>query len=135
MRVCIASARLVGKPAGEAVTKRDLYFFDGQTGLETEKLAVTSGDGWKLVVLGPDVRRPEGFASEKHKVELFHLSEDLLEKTDLAAKEPERVKAMGAKLVEFRRSEPKKSLPPINRKPPKFEPPENWHNGPADVKK
>jgi arylsulfatase B len=126
---------LSGKAAGEAVAKRDLYFFTGQTGLENEQLAVTTGDGWKLVVIGPDVRRPEGFSSEKHKVELFHLSEDLLEKTDLAATEPERVKAMGAKLVEFRRSEPKKSLPPINRKPAGFEAPVNWHNAPEGVGK
>jgi hypothetical protein len=117
------------------VAKRDLYFFTGQGGLENEQLAVTTGDGWKLVVIGPDVRRPEGISSEKHKVQLFHLSEDLLEKTDLAAREPERVKAMGAKLVEFRKSEPKKSLPPLNRKPAKFEAPVNWHNGPAAEKK
>jgi hypothetical protein len=117
------------------VTKRDLYFFDGQTGLEAEKIAVTSGDGWKLVVLGPDVRRAEGYSSPKHRVQLFHLSEDLLEKTDLAEKEPGRVKELGAKLVEFRKSEPKESLPPINRKPPRFEPPAKWHNAPADGKK
>ena len=126
---------LTGKGAGEAVKSRDLYFFTGQTGLENEQLAITSGDGWKLVVVGPDVRRAEGISSAKHKVQLFHLSEDLEEKTDLAAREPERVKAMGAKLVEFRKSEPKRSLPPINRKPARFEPPVNWHNGPAEGKK
>jgi hypothetical protein len=64
-------------------------------------------------------------------VELYHLSEDLLEKTNLADKEPDRVKAMAEKLIAFRKSEPEKSLPPLNRKPPKFVVPPHWHNGPT----
>jgi arylsulfatase B len=116
---------------GDAPAPRDLYFFTGQGGLDNEQLAVISPDGWKLVIIGPDVRRPEGFSSPKHKVELFHLSLDPLEKQDLAAREPERVKALGEKLVAFRKSEPSASLPPLNRKPPKFQPPPKWHNAPA----
>jgi arylsulfatase A-like enzyme len=118
---------LAGKPAGEELTSRDMYFFTGQTGLESEQLAVTSGDGWKLIVVGPDVRRPAGATTPQHRVQLFHLAEDPLEKTDLAAKEPKRVEEMARKLVEFRKSEPEPSLPPINRKPPKFTPPAKWH--------
>jgi hypothetical protein len=34
---------------------------------------------------------------------------------------------MAKKLVAFRKSEPEKSLPPINRKPPRFQAPEKWH--------
>jgi arylsulfatase B len=119
---------LAGTDQGDA--GRDLYFFTGQAGLEDEQLAVTTGDGWKLVVAGPDVRRA-GWQTPQHRVELFHLAEDPLEKTDLAAREPDRVTALGRKLVAFRKSEPATSLPPLNRKPPRFEPPAKWHNAPA----
>jgi arylsulfatase A-like enzyme len=118
---------LAGKAASDELKSRDLYFFTGQTGLESEQLAVTTGDGWKLIVVGPDVRREGGATTPQHRVQLFHLSEDLQEKTDLAAKEPQRVAEMARKLVEFRKSEPAKSLPPINRKPPQFVPPTKWH--------
>jgi arylsulfatase B len=123
---------LTGKVGSDAaLAPRDLYFFTGQTGLENEQIAVTTGDGWKLVVAGPDVRRPGGIGTPAHRVQLFHLAEDPLEKTDLAEKEPQRVKALGEKLVAFRKSEPAESMPPVNRKPPEFEPPAKWHNSPA----
>lgn len=125
------SAVLEGKPAPDAMKNRDLYFFTGQDGLDREQIAVTTGDGWKLIVIGPDVRRPGGCGTPQHKVELFHLSDDLSEKTNLADKEPERVKEMEAKVIAFRQSEPAKSLPPLNRKPPKFVVPPHWHNAPA----
>ena len=124
---------LAGKSAGRELESRDLYFFTGQNGLETEQLAVTTGDGWKLVVAGPDVRRPGGCQTPRHRVELFHLADDPLEKTDLAAREPQRVKALAEKLVAFRKSEPEASMPPINRKPPDFAPPAKWHNAPVPV--
>jgi arylsulfatase B len=124
------SAVLRGESPSDAVTSRDLYFFTGQQGLDHEQIAIIS-DGWKLMVTGPDVRRAEGFKSPQHKIELFHLSEDPSEKTDLSAKESARVDALGAKLVAFRKSEPERSLPPINKKPPRFEPPPHWHNAPA----
>ena len=34
------------------------------------------------------------------------------------------------KLIAFRQSEPKDSLPPINRKPKNFKVPPHWHNAP-----
>ena len=111
--------------------KRDLYFFNGQTGLETEQNAVTTPEGWKLIVQGPDVRREGGFRTDKHKVELFNVLEDPSEQTDRASEKPEIVKELGAKIIAFRKSEPKESLPPINRKPPKFEPPPSWKNAPV----
>ena len=119
---------LTGKSASAALAARDLYHFNGQGGLETEQLAVTSADGWKLVVAGPDVRRPGGWQTPQHRVQLFHLAEDEVEKADLAAKEPARVKDMAQKLVAFRKSEPESSMPPINRTPPKFRPPPRWRN-------
>jgi len=123
---------LTGKSAADgSPASRDLYFFTGQTGLENEQIAVTTRDGWKLVVVGPDVRRAGGFGTPAHRVQLFHLADDPLEKTDLAENEPRRVKALGEKLVAFRKSEPMASMPPVNRKPPEFEPPPKWHNEPA----
>lgn len=121
---------LAGKSS--VAPERDVYAFTGQQGFEDEQISVLSADGWKLVVTGPDVRRPGGIDTPAHKVELFHLSDDLLEKTDLAAKEPARVKELGSKVIAFRRSESEYSVPPLNRKPPKFQVPKNWHNGPAD---
>jgi arylsulfatase B len=118
---------LTGKPADENLKSRDLYFFTGQAGLQSEQLAVTTGDGWKLVIVGPDIRRGDGAPTPEHRVQLFHLAEDPLEKTDLAAKEPARVKQLTRKLVEFRKSEPAASMPPANRKPPQFQPPQKWH--------
>ena len=111
-------------------TERDLYAFNGQTGLETEQNAVIAPDGWKLVVLGPDVRRSGGFRTPAHTVQLFNVLEDPLEKTDRAAEKPEIVERLGAKIIAFRKSEPEKSLPPINRKPRNFEPPAKWRNAP-----
>jgi arylsulfatase A-like enzyme len=123
------SGVLAGKES--KIPPRDLYFFTGQTGLETEQIAVTSPEGWKLVIKGPDVRRPGGFRTPQHKVELFNLADDPIEKTDHAAEKPEIVAQLGAKAVAFRQSEPKHSLPPINRKPRDFHPPPRWHNAPA----
>jgi arylsulfatase B len=120
---------LAGKPATGPLASRDLYFFDGQAGLDREQLAVTTGDGWKLVVVGPDVRRPGRWKTPEHRTELFRLSTDPLEKTDLAAKEPRRVEELARKLVEFRKSEPHgSSMAPVNRKPPRFQPPARWRN-------
>ena len=120
---------LSGKAAKTA--ERDLYFFNGQTGLETEQIAVTAADGWKLIVQGPDVRRDGGFRTPKHKVELFNLSNDPYEKTDRAADKPDVVEKLGEKLIAFRNSEPEESLPPINRAPRDFKPPTKWRNAPT----
>jgi arylsulfatase A-like enzyme len=119
--------------AAESPAPRDLYFFTGQAGLEKEEIAITTPEDWKLIVTGPDVRRPGGCAAPGHRLDLFHLSEDHLEKTDRAADEPARVKELSAKLEAFRKSEPATgSLPPMNRKPPQFQPPPKWHNAPAE---
>jgi arylsulfatase B len=122
---------LAGKPGSAPPAARPLYFFEGQSGPENEQLAVTAADGWKLVIAGPDVRRPGGWQTPRHRVELFRLSHDPLEKTDLAAQEPQRVKLLAQDLVAFRASEPKASMAPVNRKPAQFRAPQNWRNAPA----
>lgn len=112
----------------QTVPGRDLYFFTGQSGLEKEQIALIS-NGWKLVVSGPDIRRPGGFRTSEHRVELFHLAEDPNEEKDLSAGEPERVAELGRKLVSFRGSEPAASMPPENAPPLGFKPPRHWRNG------
>lgn len=110
---------------------RDLYFFNGQSGSDREQIAVTSADDWKLVVIGPDVRRPEGFRTPRHRVELFNLREDPFEKKDLAADQPALVEALGKKLIAFRQSEPPDPLPVMNKPPAGFKPPKQWRNHPV----
>jgi arylsulfatase A-like enzyme len=114
----------------ESLPGRDLYFFTGMDGVEKEQIAIVSADGWKLVVIGPDVRRPEGFRTKEHQVELFHLDVDPCEKNDLAVSEPDRVATLGEKLVAFRRSEPAACMVPVNEPPEGFKPPRHWENKP-----
>lgn len=73
---------------GEAAPDRALYWHYPHYGNQggAPSAAIRRGD-WKLI---------EWF--EGSRIELFHLKEDLGEKNDLAAKEPERVKAMLADL-------------------------------------
>lgn len=116
-------AELDGRDVLDALTgrkaslPRDLYMFAGQSGLEKEQIAVISGDGWKLVVTGPDIRRPQGIRGPDRRVELFHLAEDPLETADVSDQEPNRVKELGDKLIVFRGSESGDSLPPMNMAP------------------
>jgi arylsulfatase B len=111
----------------DAILPRDLYSFTGQRGLDDEEVAVTTFDGWKLIVVGPDVRRPGGCLTPRHKVELLHLSADPAEQHDLAAVEPQRVRQLAEKLVAFRRSEAAESFGPMNRKPADFKSPPHWY--------
>lgn len=114
----------------QAAPARDMYFFTGQTGLEKEQIAITSADGYKLIVSGPDIRRPEGFRTPRHRVELFNLNDDPGEANDLSANSPDRVNELGRKLIAFRASEPANSLPPMNEPPRGFKPPPHWKNAP-----
>jgi arylsulfatase A-like enzyme len=105
---------------------RDVYAFTGQRGLQDEEIAVTQPDGWKLLVIGPDVRKEGGIKSAGHKIQLFNVIEDPNETRDRASEKPELVEALGKKLIAFRASEPAKSLPPLNKKPADFKPPKHW---------
>ncbi len=60
-------------------------------------LALREGD-WVLIEKGPGRKQRPGAAD----VELYNLAADLSQKTDLANKEPERVKAMSARLDKIR---------------------------------
>jgi len=65
--------------------------------------AVRMGD-WKLLVNPSDQDAEEGVgqtATGGEKVELYNLADDIFEKHNLAAKHPEKVKALRARLDEF----------------------------------
>ncbi len=87
--VDISNLLLDKKPAPP---QRDLYSFTGQGGLRREQIAVRSADGWKLVVIGPDIRRPQGYNTPRHRVELFRITEDPYERHDVANQHPDVVK-------------------------------------------
>lgn len=124
---------LAGKAA--SLKPRDLYFFDGQSGIEKEQIAIIAADGWKLVISGPDIRRPEGYRTQQHRVELFNLAVDPVEANDLSTSQPERTAELGKKLIAFRASEPPSSLATQNKPPAGFKPPHQWAiNSPADRK-
>ena len=70
-------------------------------------------DGWKAVAF-----HPMGTSFEQDKWELFHLDRDFSETDDLAAKEPERLKAMIAEW--WKQAEAHKVLPLDDRFAPRF---------------
>jgi arylsulfatase B len=113
--------------AHSRLASRDLYFFCGQWGLDNEQIGITTADGWKLIVIGPDIRRPGGCQSPGHQVELYRINDDPDEQHDLAAQQPAKVRDLSKKLVAFRASEPAHSMPPINHTPADFKPPAHWY--------
>ena len=139
--------RIAGKPSaggldgvdisdlltGEAASlpARDLFFFTGHSGPQSEQIAIRSADGWKLVVEGPDVRGADGYRTPQHRIELFRITEDPGEQHDRAADHPEVVARLGAKLIAFRSTEPARALAPSNQAPPGFRPPKQWRNHPT----
>jgi arylsulfatase A-like enzyme len=86
--------------------------------------AIRMGD-WKLVVKNgmdnPDGGRPANAGAKS--VELFNLKDDPYEKTNLAEKEPERLKQLQARLTAYG----KQAVPPRNKpKAPGFVVPKVW---------
>lgn len=88
--------------------------------------AVRAGD-WKLVVKNgaddPDGGTPAPKKKDKDGVELFNLKDDPFEKTDLANKHPERVKALQANLTAFAKQA---VAPKAKPKPKDFVTPKVW---------
>jgi arylsulfatase A-like enzyme len=120
---------LAGSPEQAKLEDRDIYYIAVHG--KDEQIGVSTNDGWKLVVTGPDIRQEGGIDPEHHKIELFNLTKDPFEKTDLSGKNPDRVKELGAKLIAFRKSESANPMIPPNKPPADFAPPPNWHNAPA----
>jgi arylsulfatase B len=111
--------------AGKQKTlNRDLFFYHGQTGPETEKIALTTPH-WKLVVLGPNLAKAE-YPSAAHRTFLFKIAGDPNEKQNVAAAHPKVVAEMAARLKVHRRLQPANAVPVYNRGRQNFKPPKNW---------
>lgn len=114
----------------DTLPPRDLYFFNGQGGLAREQLAIRTADGWKLVIVGPDIRRPEGYRTQRHRVELFRIDLDPNETRNAADRHPEIVEQLAGRLIAFRNTEPAGVRPTPNQPPEGFRPPLQWRNTP-----
>jgi arylsulfatase B len=104
--------------------KRDLFFYHGQSGEQTELNALTTPE-WKLIILGPNLDKSD-YRSEKHQRMLFAISEDPFEKNNLAGKHPEVVAKLAGRMIEFRRLQPAIAVDQYNLKKSGFVPPESW---------
>lgn len=81
---------LLGKNAG---ARKLFWHFPHYTNQGSSPAGAMREEDWKLIEHYEDGR-----------IELFHLREDIAERNDLAAKEPERVRAMRTELDEWRKS-------------------------------
>jgi arylsulfatase A-like enzyme len=95
------SAVLSGK--NKHFPERDWYSFHGQSSSEQETIAIKTAN-WKLVVNGPDIRQ-DGL-TDKHEVHLYRMPGDLLEKRNLAQKNPEVVERLFQKVLDYRKLQP-----------------------------
>lgn len=107
---------------GTADLERDLFFYHGNYGPQTEEVAILSGD-WKLIVHGPDIRSG---VDERHQTMLFRIGQDPSEKNDLAASYPDIVRELEAKLVSHRALQPANAVEPFLSGRDGFRPPKDW---------
>ncbi len=105
---------------------RELYNYIGQAGPDVEQISVMTNE-WKLLVLGPVVTDESADDSKRQKF-LFHLSEDVSEKTNVAAEHPERVEELYEKLKAFRALQPENAIVPYmeGRDNPDWKAPNEW---------
>ena len=101
---------------------RELFFYHGQAGPENEEVALTTPE-WKLIVLGPDVRRK---SAQQRETYLFRIREDPLEKRNLASEYPEVVSRLTKRLVELRSLQPSDAVPVYQGGKDGFKAPKNW---------
>jgi arylsulfatase A-like enzyme len=113
------------------LVERPWFSYHGQAGQDQEHLAVTH-KGWKLKVNGPRLQRVDQLTDGSRQVELFHLENDLLESKDLKDKHPEKVRALGALLIEHRNLQPESSVPPYRVGNQGFVPPKQWQLNPEE---
>lgn len=116
----------IGKhPVWTKVAERPWFSYHGQGGEQTEHISVTQR-GWKLKVNGPRLRGVRQLGDGTNRVELFHLSEDPHEQTDLSAAMPDRVRQMGRLLVRHRTQQPPIGVPRYSVGKQGFVPPKDW---------
>lgn len=103
--------------------ERDWYSYQGQSSIEEETIAVKTAK-WKLIVMGPDIRR--NGLTEKHEVHLYRMPDDLLEKDDLAERNPEVVQQLFAMLVAYRKLQPDNAVTHFREGADDFVPWKDW---------
>ena len=112
--------RLSGK--ARALPARDLYFYSGQQGEESETIAINSRP-WKLVVNGPSLA---GGSSTGRDIRLYKLLEDPNETEELSPSHPEVIESLMTKLAGFRKLQPANGLPPYKDEQTGFVAPKDW---------
>lgn len=103
---------------------RDLFFYHGQSGEQNELIALATPE-WKLIILGPNIAASD-YQSQKHQRLLFRIGEDPLEKNDLAAKNLEVVRQLAARMIEFRKLQPKNAVATYGQERQGFQAPKQW---------
>lgn len=103
--------------------KRDWYSYHGQSGPDSETIAIHTGH-WKLIVNGPDIR--SGTITAQHQTWLYKLPDDLLEKHNVAAEHLEVVNELFEKLVAHRKLQPANGVLPYNVGGKGFTPWKDW---------
>ena len=102
--------------------KRELFFYHGQAGLDKEEIALLTPE-WKLVILGPDVRQENAAGQETF---LFRISEDPLEKKNVAGEYPQVVNQLRERLVALRKLQPADAVPLYLGGKQGFRAPKDW---------
>jgi len=108
----------------EKQIKRDIFNYIGQNGEDTEEIALITPT-WKLIVRGPNIINSKLDDSKRQKL-LFRILDDPEEKTDLSAKNPEKVQIMYQRLLEFRSLQPKDAIQPYKEGRKGFKAPKEW---------
>jgi len=103
--------------------ERDLFFYHGQSGEESQPMAIISGD-WKLVTIGSDFRNAP---DSKLQVSLFKISVDPNETRNLANGEPEVLERLMEKLIKFRKLQPGGGIPVYGAGRKGFKAPKDWN--------
>jgi arylsulfatase B len=111
--------------------ERDWYSYHGQPSSEKETIAIKTAK-WKLVVNGPDIRR-DGL-TDAHEVCLYKMPGDLLEKNNLAGENPEVVKRLFKKVLDYRKLQPENAVIHFHIGREDFVPWKDWRIPGADGK-
>lgn len=107
----------------EHLPPRDWYSYHGQSGLDSETIAIHTAL-WKLIVMGPDIR--SGTITAEHQVRLYQFPDDLLERDNLATEHPQVVAELFEKLVTHRSLQPDNGVPPYSSDAKGFTPWKDW---------
>lgn len=100
--------------------ERDWYCYQG---MKKETIAIKTAT-WKLVVVGPDIQ--ENGITGEHKVYLYKMPDDLLEKNNLANKYPEVVGTLAEKLVAYHKLQPEDGIVGYGEGRKGFKPWKDW---------